>query len=187
MRVIETEIPEVLLIEPRTHSDTRGYLFESWSRERYASVGVPRDFVQDNVSLSLRGTLRGLHFQWPHAQGKLVHVLRGEIYDVAVDIRLDSATFGRWIGCSLSDENRHQLYLPPGFAHGFQVVSEEALVAYKCTEYYHAEAEGTIAWDDPTLAIEWPIGRPMLSDKDRAGVRLRDLPAVFQPRVEARV
>ena len=185
MRVIETEIPGVLVIEPRVHADPRGYLFESWSAERYARAGVPAAFVQDNVSLSVRGTLRGLHFQWPHAQGKLVQALRGEVFDVAIDIREGSSTCGRWVSWCLSDANRQQLYIPPGFAHGFQVLSGEAVLAYKCTEYYHAECEGTIAWDDPELGIEWPIADPILSPKDAAAPRLRDLPLERRPRLDA--
>lgn len=187
MRVIETELPGVLVIEPRVHADARGYLFESWSRERYARAGISAAFVQDNVSLSVRGTLRGLHFQWPHAQGKLVQALRGEVFDVAVDIREGSATFGRWVSCYLSDAKRQQLYIPPGFAHGFQVLSDEAVLAYKCTAYYDAGAEGTVAWDDPDLAITWPIADPVLSPKDAAAPRLRDLPAERRPRLGALV
>lgn len=187
MKVTETEIPGVLVIEPRVHADARGYLFESWSRERYASAGVAAAFVQDNVSLSVRGTLRGLHFQWPHAQGKLVQVLRGEVFDVAVDIRDGSPTFGRWVSRCLSDRNRQQLYIPPGLAHGFQVLSDEAVLAYKCTEYYRADCEATIAWNDPELGIAWPIADPTMSDKDRSATRLRDLPAARRPRFEALV
>lgn len=187
MNVVPTEIPGVLVIEPRVFRDARGSLFESWSEKRYADAGIPTAFVQDNVSLSRRGVLRGLHFQWPHPQGKLVQVLQGEVFDVAVDLRASSPTYGRWIGCYLSDANRQQLYLPPGVAHGFQVTSDEALLAYKCTEYYHAECEATLAWDDPDLAIKWPIAEPTLSDKDRVGYPLRSIPAERQPRLEALV
>jgi len=187
MNVIATELPGVLILEPRVFGDARGFFFESWSQERYAAAGLPERFVQDNVSLSPRGVLRGLHLQWPNPQGKLVSVLRGEVFDVAVDVRAGSPTFGRWAAARLSDENKRQLWIPPGFAHGFQVVSDDALFSYKCTEYYHPEHEATVAWDDPELAIAWPLTNPTLSAKDRAGVRLRELPTERQPRAEALV
>lgn len=187
MNVIATQLPGVLIVEPRVFGDARGFFFESWSQERYAAAGLPDRFVQDNVSLSPRGVLRGLHFQWPNPQGKLVNVLRGEVYDVAVDVRAGSATFGQWVGVMLSSENKRQLWVPPGFAHGFQVVSDEALFSYKCTDYYRPEFEATVVWDDPELAIDWPLSNPTLSAKDRGGVRLRELAADRQPRIEALV
>ncbi len=187
MNVITTELPGVLLLEPRVFGDARGFFFESWSLERYEAAGIPGHFVQDNVSLSPRGVLRGLHFQWPHPQGKLVSVLRGEVYDVAVDLREGSPTYGRWASVTLSSESMRQLWIPPGFAHGFQVLSDEALFAYKCTDYYRPECEATVAWDDPELAIDWPLANPTLSAKDRGGVRLRDLPPERQPSVAALV
>jgi dTDP-4-dehydrorhamnose 3,5-epimerase len=179
MRVTPTELPEVLLIEPQVFGDARGYFFESYSERRYAEQGIGARFVQDNVSRSTRGILRGLHLQSPpSAQGKLVHVLAGEVYDVAVDARPGSPRFGRSVGLTLSSENQRQLWVPPGFAHGFCVVSESALFAYKCTAYYDPKAELSIAHDDPDLAIAWPIATPQLSSKDAAGLRLRDVPAV---------
>ena len=174
MKVKETGLPGVLLLEPKVFRDERGYFLESWSAERYAAAGVPARFVQDNLSYSRGGVLRGLHFQEPYPQGKLVSVLRGEVFDVAVDVRAGSPTFGRWVGHVLSAENARQLYVPEGYAHGFVVLSDEALFAYRCTEYYHPEAERTLLWNDPELGIEWPVEHPALSAKDEAGRRLRD-------------
>ena len=177
MNVIDTELPGVKIVEPKVFGDERGFFMESWNRERYVENGLPGDFVQDNLSFSRKGVLRGLHFQKPHAQGKLVYVLQGEVFDVALDIRLGSPTFGRSVGVILSAENRCQLWVPPGLAHGFCVVSDTALFAYKVTDRYSPETEWTIAWDDPDLGIDWPLdGAPELSGKDREGVRLRDLP-----------
>jgi dTDP-4-dehydrorhamnose 3,5-epimerase len=173
MQVRQTQLEGVVVIEPRVFQDERGYFFESWSGQRYAEHGLPPAFLQDNVSRSRRGTLRGLHLQSPpHAQGKLVFVLEGEVFDVAVDARVGSPTFGRWVGETLSAQNRRQLYLPPGFAHGFCVTSEHALFAYKCTDYYAPAAELTVLWNDPAIGIEWPIDAPVLSKKDAAGARL---------------
>ena len=149
---------------------------ELWNQERYQAAGMDLTFVQDNLSRSRRHTLRGLHFQNPHPQGKLVYVLEGEVFDVTVDIRPDSATFSRWVGYNLSAENRRQLYVPPGFAHGFCVISETALFGYKCTDFYFPECEGGIAWDDPDIAIDWPTQEPLLSDRDRQSPRLSDVP-----------
>jgi dTDP-4-dehydrorhamnose 3,5-epimerase len=182
MRVEHTELDSVLRIEPTVFGDARGYFFETWQRERYAAAGMPREFVQDNVSRSKRGILRGLHLQEPFGQGKLIQVLEGEIFDVAVDARVDSPSFGRWVGETLSSDNRRQLYVPAGFAHGFCVVSETALVVYKCTELYHPETELSVAWNDPNLAIPWPIHTPELSKKDAAGVKLSDIPKQRLPR-----
>ena len=148
MKVSGTNFSGVMLIEPTVLDDFRGLFYESWSASRYAEVGVPGPFVQDNISSSTHGTLRGLHLQHPRGQGKLVHVLVGEVFDVVVDVRVGSPDFGRWTGATLSETNRHQLYIPPGFAHGFCVVSDAALFAYKCTEYYCPETEITVAWDD---------------------------------------
>jgi dTDP-4-dehydrorhamnose 3,5-epimerase len=175
MKVRETELPGVLLIEPTVFKDPRGFFYESWSQSRYAKAGIPGPFVQDNVSCSTQGTLRGLHLQYPHAQGKLVHVLAGEVFDVAVDTRIGSPHFGQWTGVVLSEKNGYQLYVPPGFAHGFCVISDTALLAYKCTDHYHREAEITVAWNDPDVAIHWPIAAPVLSKKDEAGRRLETL------------
>jgi dTDP-4-dehydrorhamnose 3,5-epimerase len=185
MRVTPTELPDVLLIEPAVFGDARGYFFETWHRERYAEVGLPREFVQDNVSRSQLGILRGLHLQEPYGQGKLVQVLDGEVFDVAVDVRVGSPSFGRWVGERLSDHNHRQLYIPPGFAHGFCVLSDFALLVYKCTELYHPETEISVAWDDPALAIPWPVTKPVLSKKDASGIRLADIPKERLPRFRA--
>jgi dTDP-4-dehydrorhamnose 3,5-epimerase len=181
MKITPTRLPEVLLIEPDVFGDERGYFCESWQKKRYAEMGLAADFVQDNVSFSQRNILRGLHVQHPYAQGKLVHVLQGEVFDVAVDIRQNSPDFGRWVGVYLSAENHHQLYVPPGFAHGFCVTSETALFVYKCTELYHPETELSIAWNDPDLGIEWPVTQPNLSKKDQDGWLLNDIPAARLP------
>lgn len=175
MKVQELTLPGLRLIEPRIFRDERGQFLETWNQLRYREAGLPRTFVQDNVSWSTRGVLRGLHYQEPHAQGKLVSVLRGEVWDVAVDIRTDSATFGQWMGVTLSAENGRQLYIPEGFAHGFVVLSDGALLSYKCTDYYHPETERTIRWNDPEIGIGWPVEDPILSAKDRAGEPLRSL------------
>ncbi len=167
MTVTPTDLEGVLLIEPRVFKDDRGHFMETWNAGRYAESGIGGPFVQDNVSVSHRGVLRGLHFQTePYAQGKLVSVLEGSVYDVAVDIRRDSPTYGRYVGRMLSAENRHQLWIPPGFAHGFAVTSEVAVFSYKCTNAYAPGCERCIRWDDPLLAIEWPIDEPLLSPKD---------------------
>jgi dTDP-4-dehydrorhamnose 3,5-epimerase len=181
MRVLTTTLRGVLLIEPEVHGDSRGYFLETWHHQRYAAAGLDVTFVQDNLSFSQRNTLRGLHYQHPHGQGKLVYVLAGEVLDVAVDIRNGSPTFGRWFSAALSSQNHRQLYLPPGFAHGFCVTSESALVAYKCTEFYDPQAEKSICWNDPDLAIAWPVTEPILSAKDQAAPLLRHLPAERLP------
>jgi dTDP-4-dehydrorhamnose 3,5-epimerase len=175
LRITPQALPEVLLIEPRVFSDARGFFLESYHADRYREAGVRPPFVQDNWSHSVRGTLRGLHFQHPRAQGKLVSCVRGNVFDVAVDIRRGSPTFGRWVGAELSDTNKYQLWVPPGFAHGFCVLSEEADFLYKCTEVYVPEDDGAIVWDDPSIGIEWPISTPILSAKDAAAPLLRDV------------
>ena len=175
MRIEETSLPGVLLIEPDVFADTRGALMETWRRERYLEAGLPDLSAQDNLSRSLRGVLRGLHLQSPHAQAKLCQVLEGEVYDVAVDVRRGSPDFGRWVGVRLGSDPFRQLFIPEGFAHGFCVLSERALFAYKCSDRYDPDAEITIRWDDPDLAIDWPIDAPQVSDKDAAGALLADL------------
>ena len=175
MKVSDTDLPGVMRIEPRVFADPRGVFYECWSAARYADAGIAGPFVQDNVSQSGRGTLRGLHLQHPHGQGKLVHVLVGEVFDVAVDVRVGSPHFGQWGGVTLSESARSQLYIPPGFAHGFCVVSETALFCYKCSECYHPETEITVAWNDPDVGIRWPIAAPTLNDKDRVGQTLTAL------------
>jgi dTDP-4-dehydrorhamnose 3,5-epimerase len=174
MRVEESSLPGVLVVQPKAFGDARGFFFESFHAERYAASGITLPFVQDNVSRSTRGTLRGLHFQEPKSQGKLVFVTRGSVFDVAVDVRKGSAHFGKWFGLDLTDENHTQLWIPPGFAHGFCVTSEIADFAYKCTDFYAPECERSIRWDDPDLAIDWPIREPNLSPKDAAAPLLRD-------------
>jgi dTDP-4-dehydrorhamnose 3,5-epimerase len=175
VNVTPTAIPDVLVIEPKVFGDSRGFFLETWNQRAFSAAGIRAGFVQDNHSRSARNVLRGLHYQLQQAQGKLVRVIAGEIYDVAVDIRRNSPTFGHWVGLALSAESRRMIWVPPGFAHGFLVVSEAAEVLYKGTDYYAPEHERTIAWNDPELAITWPLaGEPVLSAKDAAGTRLRD-------------
>ncbi|MBN1125592.1 MAG: dTDP-4-dehydrorhamnose 3,5-epimerase [Sedimentisphaerales bacterium] len=183
MRILQTKLPEVLLIEPTAFGDDRGFFLETWNGQRYTEAGLDVDFVQDNVSFSQKGVLRGLHFQHPQAQGKLVQVLAGDVFDVAVDIRIGSKTFGQWIGEKLSVENHRQLYIPPGFAHGFCVLSETALFSYKCTDYYHPQTEGGVLWNDPEVGIDWPVDHPQLSAKDKKYTCLSDIPADRLPRI----
>lgn len=187
MKVIETSLPGVLLVEPRVFRDERGHFLETWNLERCRVAGLPESFVQDNVSVSRRGVLRGLHYQEPNAQGKLVSVLEGEVFDVAVDIRQGSPNYGRWVGYTLSAANARQLYVPEGFAHGFVVVSEVAVFSYKCTAFYDPNAEGSVRWDDPDLHIDWPVESPILSPKDAAAPRLVELPAERLPRFRSEV
>ena len=184
MKVHAGKIPGVRIVEPSVHGDERGFFMESYSRDRYAEAGIPGEFVQDNVSLSAKGILRGLHLQHPNAQGKLCFVLEGEVFDVAVDVRVGSPTFGQWAGVTLSSENKRQLYVPPGFAHGFCVLSERAMFSYKCSDFYAARSEIGVAWDDPEIGIEWPIQSPRLSDKDQQNRRLQDIPADTLPHYE---
>lgn len=176
MKIIQTELPGVLILEPRVFADERGFFFESFNARTFrALTGQDCSFVQDNHSRSQRGVLRGLHYQVRQAQGKLIRVIAGEVYDVAVDVRRGSPTFGQWNGVQLSAENKRQLWLPEGFAHGFLVLSEFAELLYKTTDYYAPAHERCIRWDDPTLAIDWPLaGPPLLSTKDRAGLTLAD-------------
>lgn len=178
MEIRETSLPGVLLVEPRVFSDSRGYFYETFHAERYAKAGIPTHFVQDNFSRSCRGTLRGLHYQEPHPQGKLIQVLAGAVYDVAVDIRRGSPTFGRWYGVELSDENRRQLWIPPGFAHGFCALSERADFYYKCTALYAPDSDRGLLWNDPEIGIAWPIAEPLLSAKDAAAPCLAHAPVL---------
>lgn len=175
MRVVATELADVLLIEPDVLRDSRGFFLETYHAEKYRSVGLSTPFVQDNRSRSVRGTIRGLHLQVRRPQAKLVQVVTGEIYDVAVDVRRGSPTFGRFVALHLTADNCRQLYVPPGFAHGFAVMSDMADVEYKCTEIYDPAAEVGIAWDDPALAIAWPIAQPILSERDRHNPPLAEL------------
>lgn len=179
MKVIDTKIPDVKIIEPTVFGDERGFFMETWNQKRFEELvtGKPTQFVQDNHSKSKKGILRGLHFQTENTQGKLVRVVSGEVFDVAVDIRKDSPTFGHWVGEYLSAENKRQLWIPEGFAHGFYVTSDEAEFVYKCTDYYNPECEVTIQWNDQTLNIEWPIKDiPSLSTKDKKGSELNWAP-----------
>jgi dTDP-4-dehydrorhamnose 3,5-epimerase len=176
MKVVATALPEVFVLEPKVFGDARGFFFESYNQRTLASLaGIQEPFVQDNHSRSSRGVLRGLHYQISQPQGKLVRAVAGAVYDVAVDIRRRSASFGRWVGIELSAENKRMLWVPPGFAHAFLVLSDYAEFLYKTTDFYAPEHERTIAWNDPDLGIEWPLtGEPVLSAKDSAGARLRD-------------
>lgn len=177
MRASSTDLPDVVLLEPSVHGDQRGFLFESWNEKTLREVGLELQFVQDNHSFSRHGTLRGLHYQIEHPQGKLVRVATGEVFDVAVDLRRSSPTFGTWTGVWLTEDNHAMLWIPPGFAHGFYVVSESAHFLYKCSDFYEPEHGRTIAWNDPDLAIEWPLvggAPPSLSPGDRAGTPLRE-------------
>ena len=177
MKVTAQAVPEVLLIEPRVFGDDRGFFFESFHAARYIESGIKGPFVQDSQSFSRKGVLRGLHFQWPrHAQGKLVSVVSGAVWDVAVDVRRGSPTYGHWVGAELTDSNHHQLWVPLGFAHGFVVLSETVLLQYKFTAPYSPADQVSIRWNDPTLAIQWPVQAPVLSDKDAVAPWLAELP-----------
>ncbi|KAA3649100.1 MAG: dTDP-4-dehydrorhamnose 3,5-epimerase [Proteobacteria bacterium] len=185
MKVIETSLPGVLIIEPKVFGDERGYFMESWQQQRYRDIGIKSDFVQSNVSKSSHGVLRGLHFQNPNPQGKLVSVLVGEVYDVAVDIRRGSPSFGQYVAVTLNHDNHRQFYVPEGFAHGFCVCSDYAIFSYMCTDYYNAAADASIAWNDADIGIDWPIDSPQLSAKDQAANKLAEFPAdklpTYQP------
>lgn len=175
MKVIDTRLPGCKVIEPAVFGDARGYFFESWNAGRFAEHGLPAAFVQSNISSSSRGVLRGLHYQWPRSQGKLVTVLEGEVYDVAVDIRRGSPTFGQWEALVLSAENRRQFWIPEGFAHGFAVLSETALFHYLCTDVYVKEADAAVRWNDADIAVDWPVSAPTLSAKDENAPFLKDI------------
>jgi len=176
MKVIETNLPGCVVIEPAVHGDARGFFYESFHAEKYKAVGLDLRFVQSNVSRSARGVLRGLHYQWPKPQGKLVNVLEGEVYDVAVDIRAGSPTFGRWAAAMLSADNKRHFWIPEGFAHGFAVLSENATFCYQCTALYDRAADASVRWNDGDIAVDWPISAPRLSDKDQQAPFLRDVP-----------
>lgn len=186
MQVEKTGLEGVLQITPDVYADRRGYFMETFNERRYREHGINVSFVQDNLSFSKYNTLRGLHFQYPFSQAKLVHVLRGKVFDVVVDIRKGSPTFGKWYGTILSDENYRQLFIPAGFAHGFCTLSETALFSYKCDEFYKPDCESGIIWDDPDIGIKWPITDPLLSKKDRGYSRLTDLDDGYLPKWESR-
>jgi dTDP-4-dehydrorhamnose 3,5-epimerase len=175
MKVIESDLPGCLVLEPQVFGDERGFFYESFNRDKLAAHGLQPTFVQGYVSSSARGVLRGLHYQWPQSQGKLVSVLEGEVWDVAVDIRRGSPTFGRWTAVVLSAENKRHFWIPEGFAHGFVTLSERALFTYLCTATYDRAADAGIRWDDPALAIDWPVSTPLLSDKDARAPLLGDV------------
>ncbi|MCK4958956.1 MAG: dTDP-4-dehydrorhamnose 3,5-epimerase [Planctomycetes bacterium] len=185
MNIIETDLPGVIIFEPKVFTDGRGCFIETWSKQRYEDAGINVSFVQDNISYSAKGVLRGLHYQHPHQQGKLIKVIRGEVFDVAVDIRLDSATFGKWTSVTISEDNHRQIYIPPGFAHGFCVLSDEAIFSYKCTDYYNGPCEGGVRWDDPDIGIDWPITAPSVSPKDAALTKFSEISEDKLPRMEA--
>ena len=185
MKVLKTELPGVLLVEPEVFNDARGFFVEVFRTDRYAAVGIPGPFVQDNLSSSVTNVLRGLHFQNPNAQAKLVFAAEGEIFDVAVDVRLGSPHFGRWTGARLSGANGRQLFIPEGFAHGFCVLSEHARIVYKCSAPYDRASEISIVWNDPDIGIDWPIRVPIVSPKDAAAPRLRDIDRARLPRFGA--
>ena len=177
MKFESTSLAEVIKITPTVHDDDRGFFIETWQAQRFRDAGIDADFVQDNFSQSSKGTLRGLHYQIEQAQGKLVRVVSGEVFDVAVDLRRSSRRFGQWVGEILSAENKHQLWVPPGFGHGFLVLSETAEFEYKCTDYYAPDFERAIRWDDPDIGIQWPLvncEQPILSSKDAAAPLLKD-------------
>jgi dTDP-4-dehydrorhamnose 3,5-epimerase len=176
MKVQTCDISGLLIIDPKVFGDARGFFLETWNLLRYREAGIAADFVQDNVSFSRRGILRGLHCQNPKPQGKLLEVLQGEVFDVAVDIRRSSPTLGQWHSLVLSGENKRQFYIPGGFAHGFVVLSETAFFHYKCTEFYSPKDEMAIRWDDPDIGIKWPLKEPLLSERDAKGLLLRDAP-----------
>ena len=176
MKLIKTAVPDCLVIEPAVHGDARGFFYESFHAKKFADAGLDLHFVQTNVSRSAHGVLRGLHYQWPNPQGKLVSVTEGEVYDVAVDIRVGSPTFGRWAAAILSAENKRHFWIPEGFAHGFAVLSEHATFSYQCTALYDHAADASVRWNDAAIAVDWPLAQPLLSDKDARAPFLSDVP-----------
>ncbi len=175
MNLLPTTLPGVLIVEPKIFPDPRGFFLETYNRVRYQEAGIGCEFMQDNLSASKKGTLRGLHYQYPNAQAKLVQVIQGEVFDVAVDIRKGSPTFGKWTGVLLSADNKRQLFIPQGFAHGFCVLSETAIFNYKCSDFYAPQHEHGILWSDPAIHIDWPVANPILSPKDRAYPVLKEI------------
>ena len=175
MKTIETKLPGAMVFEPKVFGDERGFFMETWNYQRYKEAGLDAKFVQSNLSKSSKGVLRGLHFQNPHAQGKLVQIIEGEVFDVAVDIRKGSPTFGQWHGEILSAKNNRQFYIPEGFAHGFCVLSDSAVFSYMCTNVYHAQYDCSLLWNDPEIAIDWPLNNPLLSEKDKNAPTLKTI------------
>jgi dTDP-4-dehydrorhamnose 3,5-epimerase len=176
MKILQTDLEGVLIVETTVFSDDRGFFMETYHKKKYHELGISVEFVQDNLSFSVKGTLRGLHYQHPHGQSKLVQVIAGHVYDVIVDVRNGSKNFGQWVGAHLSDENKRQVYIPQGFAHGFYVVSNTVLFLYKFSDLYAPECERGVLWSDPDVGIDWPASNPVLSDKDSKYPRLRDVP-----------
>ena len=185
MKATQTSLPGVLVVEPQVFKDPRGFFYESYNEAKYAKIGIHASFVQNNVSRSAKGVLRGLHYQWPNPQGKLVSVLDGEVYDVAVDIRRGSPTFGQWASVMLTAENNRHLWIPAGFAHGFCVLSEHATFTYQCTTLYDPAADSAICWNDADIGVDWPISQPLISDKDAKAPLLADVAADRLPPFEA--
>jgi dTDP-4-dehydrorhamnose 3,5-epimerase len=183
MRLNETSLPGALVIEPQVFGDSRGFFYESYNEARFAEAGIHAHFVQTNVSRSTKGVLRGLHYQWPNPQGKLVSVLEGEVFDVAVDIRRDSPHFGQWTGTMLTADNKRHFWIPEGFAHGFCVLSDYATFSYQCTALYDRESDAGIRWNDEDIGIDWPIAQPLLSEKDAKAPRLKDVPRSRLPEI----
>ncbi|MEO8460147.1 MAG: dTDP-4-dehydrorhamnose 3,5-epimerase [Dokdonella sp.] len=185
MKLIKTELPGCVVIEPAVHGDARGFFYESYNAQRFAEHGLDLKFVQTNVSRSVRNVLRGLHYQWPNPQGKLVSVLEGEVYDVAVDIRVGSPTFGRWAAAILTADNKRHFWIPEGFAHGFAVLSDNATFVYQCTAFYDRAADASVRWNDGKIAVDWPISAPLLSDKDAGAPFLADVSPACLPVYQA--
>ncbi|MGH8105036.1 MAG: dTDP-4-dehydrorhamnose 3,5-epimerase [Arenimonas sp.] len=183
MKMVETGLPGCLVLEPKVYGDDRGQFYETWNKDVFAGLGLDLEFKQANVSTSTRGVLRGLHYQWPKPQGKLVSVIEGEVYDVAVDIRRDSPAYKRWTSVILSADNKRQLWIPPGFAHGFVALSERVVFNYLCTETYDPECDAGLRWDDAELAIDWPVSKPVLSNKDAKAPFLCDISPEKLPRI----
>lgn len=183
MKLVETQLPGCWVLEPKVFSDERGSFYETWNQQAFSELGLDLEFKQANVSSSSRGVLRGLHYQWPKPQGKLVHVLEGEVYDVAVDIRHGSPTYGRWVSAILSAENKRQMWIPAGFAHGFVTLSERAIFSYLCTEVYDSQCDAGLRWDDASLAIDWPVSKPVVSNKDAKAPFLCDISPEKLPRM----
>jgi len=180
LNVIETSLPGVWVIEPTVYADERGFFMETYHSARFQALGIPAAFVQDNHSRSIRGVLRGLHYQEPNPQGKLVRCVRGAVYDVAVDVRKGSPQFGKWTSAELTEDNKRLFWVPPGFAHGFCALSDVAEIAYKCTAFYDPKSDHSILWNDPDIGITWPVSKPSLSPKDAAAPRLKDAPILPQ-------
>lgn len=176
MKIVKLELEGAMIVEPDVFPDDRGYFMETYQQNRYRENGIDVTFVQDNLSYSIKGTLRGLHFQHPHPQAKLVQVLQGEVFDVIVDVRRGSPTFGHWSAVGLSEENHRQLFVPKGFAHGYCVLSDNAVFSYKCSDFYVPECEKGVLWSDPDIGVDWPITTPMLSEKDRRYPILKNIP-----------